>query len=57
MLAVAHILGLMMAFFAVTFVIPMLCAIVTQDGTLDDFAIAAAINIVLGLAIAAATLG
>lgn len=55
MLAVAHILGLMMAFFAVTFVIPMLCAIVTQDGTLDDFAIAAAINIVLGLAIAAAT--
>jgi trk system potassium uptake protein TrkH len=55
MLAVAHILGLMMAFFAVTFVMPMVCAIVTQDGTLDDFAIAAAINIVLGLAIAAAT--
>jgi trk system potassium uptake protein TrkH len=45
----------MMAFFAVTFVMPMVCAIVTQDGTLDDFAIAAAINIVLGLAIAAAT--
>ena len=55
MLPVAHILGLMMAFFAVTFVMPMVCAIVTQDGTLDDFAIAAAINIVLGLAIAAAT--
>ena len=55
MLAVAHILGLMMAFFAVTFVMPMVCAIITQDGTLDDFAIAAAINIVLGLAIAAAT--
>ncbi|MBU3671483.1 MAG: TrkH family potassium uptake protein [Sinobacteraceae bacterium] len=55
MLAVAHILGLMMAFFAVTFVMPMICAIITQDGTLDDFAIAAGINIVLGLAIAAAT--
>ena len=55
MLAVAHILGLMMAFFAVTFVMPMVCAIVMQDGTFDDFAIAAAINIVLGLAIAAAT--
>ncbi|MFM8517536.1 MAG: TrkH family potassium uptake protein [Nevskiaceae bacterium] len=55
MLAVAHILGLMMAFFAVTFVMPMVCALVTQDGTLDDFAIAAGINLVIGLAIAAVT--
>jgi len=55
MLAVAHILGLMMAFFAVTFVMPMVCALVTQDGTLDDFAIAAGINLVVGLAIAAVT--
>ena len=55
MLAVAHILGMMMAFFAVTFVMPMLCAIITQDGTFDDFAIAAGINVIVGLAIAGAT--
>ncbi len=55
MLAVAHILGMMMAFFAVTFVMPMLCAIVTQDGTFDDFAIAAGINVIVGLTIAGAT--
>ena len=55
MLAVAHILGMMMAFFAVTFVMPMLCAIITQDGTFDDFAIAAGINVIVGLTIAGAT--
>ena len=55
MLAVAHILGMMMAFFAVTFVMPMVCAIITQDGTFDDFAIAAGINVVIGLAIAGVT--
>jgi len=55
MLAVAHVLGLMVAFFAVTFIMPMLCAIVTQDGTFDDFAIAAGINVFVGLAIAVAT--
>ena len=55
MLAVAHILGMMMAFFAVTFVMPMLCAIIMQDGTFDDFAIAAGINVIVGLAIAGAT--
>jgi trk system potassium uptake protein TrkH len=53
--AVAHVLGLMVAFFAVTFIMPMLCAIVTQDGTFDDFAIAAGINVIVGLAIAGAT--
>jgi len=55
MLAVAHVLGLMMAFFAVTFVLPMLCAFMTGDGTLVDFASAAAINLVAGLSIAALT--
>ena len=55
MLAVAHILGMMMAFFAVTFVMPMVCAIITQDGTFDDFEIAAGINVIVGLAIAGAT--
>ena len=55
MLAVAHVLGMMMAVFAVTFLMPLVSALVFQDGTFDDFAIAAGINVVLGLAIAAAT--
>ena len=55
MLAVAHVLGMMMAVFAVTFLMPLISALVFQDGTFDDFAIAAGINVVLGLTIAAAT--
>lgn len=55
MLAVAHVLGTMMALFAITFLMPLVSALVFQDGTFDDFAIAAGINIVAGLAIAAAT--
>ncbi|MFM7706442.1 MAG: TrkH family potassium uptake protein [Gammaproteobacteria bacterium] len=55
MLAVAHVLGMMMAVFAVTFLMPLVSALVFQDGTFDDFAVAAGINVVLGLAIAAAT--
>ena len=44
MLAVAHVLGLMMAFFAVTFLMPLICAVIYQDGMFIDFAAAAAIN-------------
>lgn len=55
MLAVAHVLGMMMAVFAVTFLMPLVSALVFQDGTFDDFAVAAGINVVLGLTIAAAT--
>lgn len=55
MLAVAHILGLMMAFFAISFVMPMACAVITGDGMFEEFGIAAAINLVVGLAIAAVT--
>ncbi len=55
MLAVAHVLGMLMALFAVTFVLPLVSALVFQDGTFDDFAIAAGINVVIGLAIAGAT--
>ena len=57
MLAVAHVLGTMMALFAITFLMPLVSALVFQDGTFDDFAIAAGINIVAGLAIAAASAG
>jgi trk system potassium uptake protein len=55
MLAVAHVLGLMMAFFGVTYVMPIACSIIMQDGHMIDFAIAAAINVTVGLAIAGAT--
>jgi trk system potassium uptake protein TrkH len=55
MLAVAHVLGTMMALFAITFLMPLASALIYQDGTFDDFAIAAGINVVVGLAIAAAT--
>ncbi len=55
MLAVAHVLGLMMAFFATTFIMPMVCSIIMQDGMFIDFALAAGINVVLGLLIAALT--
>jgi trk system potassium uptake protein TrkH len=55
MLAVAHILGLMMAFFAISFVIPMVCAVITGDGMFTEFGIAALLNVVAGLAIAALT--
>ena len=55
MFAVAHVLGLMMAFFAVTFLLPLACSLITQDGMFMDFAASAAINVIVGLAIAAAT--
>jgi len=55
MLAVAHILGLMMAFFAISFVIPMVCAVITGDGMFTEFGIAGLINVVAGLSIAALT--
>ncbi|MFN5010624.1 MAG: TrkH family potassium uptake protein [Gammaproteobacteria bacterium] len=55
MLAVAHVLGMMMAVFAVTFLMPLVSALVFQDGTFDDFAVAAGINVVLGLALAGLT--
>jgi trk system potassium uptake protein TrkH len=55
MLAVAHVLGLMIAFFAISFVVPIVGSLVFQDGLAWDFALGAAINVVAGLGIAAAT--
>jgi trk system potassium uptake protein TrkH len=55
MLAVARVLGLMMAFFGLLFLLPIACSLVMQDGHVGDFIIAAAINVGLGLSIAAAT--
>ena len=44
-----------MAFFATGFIMPMVCSIIMQDGMFLDFAVAAGINVVLGLLIAALT--
>lgn len=55
MLAVAHVLGLMMAFFSITFLMPLICSLIMQDGTFKDFLFAATINIVIGLLIAGLT--
>lgn len=55
MLAVAHVLGLMMAFFATTYLMPLACSVILQDGMFIDFAAAAAINVIVGLSIAGLT--
>jgi trk system potassium uptake protein TrkH len=44
-----------MAFFGLLFVLPIVCSLVMRDGHVGDFIIAAAINVGLGLSIAAAT--
>lgn len=54
MFAVLHVLGVMLAFFAVTYLLPIACSIITGDGTLLDFVAGAAINLVVGLALALA---
>ena len=55
MLAVAHVLGLMMAFFGLLYLLPIAWSLGVQDGAVMDFVIAAGINAVAGLAVATAT--
>ncbi len=55
MLAIAHVLGLMLAFFGIAFVPPMLWSLATNDGQVLDFAVAAGLNVAAGLAVAVAT--
>lgn len=55
MLGVAHVLGLMLAVFGVTYILPILTALITGDGTAVDFLIAAAASAGAGLVIAALT--
>ena len=55
MLAVAHLLGLMMAFFGLIFVLPIVWSLGVRDGAVLDFIVAAAINGVIGTAVALAT--
>ena len=55
MLAVAHVLGSMMALFGVTYLLPIVCSLLLGDGIVADFIVAAAINVIAGIGIAAAT--
>lgn len=57
MLAVAHVLGLMLAFFSIAYVPPILWSLAAQDGQVVDFLTAAGINLFAGLSVAALTRG
>lgn len=50
--AVLRVLGLMLAFFATTYVLPIACSLIMRDGLALDFIAAAAVNLALGLALA-----
>jgi trk system potassium uptake protein TrkH len=55
LLGVAHVLGLLLAIFGATYVIPLAASLITRDGIAIDYVIAAAISSGTGLIIAAAT--
>jgi trk system potassium uptake protein TrkH len=55
MLAVAHLLGLMMAFFGLIYLLPIGWSLAVGDGAVIDFVIAGGINAVAGLVIAGLT--
>jgi trk system potassium uptake protein TrkH len=55
MLRVAHVLGLLLAMFGVTYVVPLITALLTDDGTAPDFVIAAIISAGVGGVIAVLT--
>jgi trk system potassium uptake protein len=55
LLAVAHLLGLMMAFFGLLYLLPIAWSLAVQDGAVIDFVAAGLINALVGLAVATAT--
>ena len=55
MLAVAHVLGLMMAFFGLLYVLPIVWSVAVSDGVVVDFIAAGLINALVGLVLAGAT--
>ncbi len=55
MLAVAHVLGLMMAFFGLLYLLPIAWSLGVGDGAVIDFVAAGVINAVVGLAVAFVT--
>jgi trk system potassium uptake protein len=54
-LAVAHVLGLLLGAFALSYALPIGCALLFGDGLWSRFLLAAAITAAVGLALAAAT--
>jgi trk system potassium uptake protein TrkH len=56
-LAVAHVLGLLLAFFGATYLLPIGCSIFTSDGLALFFVVAAAASTGTGLLVVAATTG
>jgi trk system potassium uptake protein TrkH len=54
-LGVAHVLGLLLAVFGATYVLPLVTALITRDGTAVDFIIAGAVSSGIGLLVAWAT--
>jgi trk system potassium uptake protein TrkH len=57
LLAVAHVLGLLLAFFGAAYVLPIVCSIFTADGLALYFVVAAASSTGAGLLIVAVTMG
>ncbi len=55
MLAVAHVLGLMMAFFGLLYLLPIGWSLAVDDGAVVDFVAAGLINVVVGIGVALAT--
>ncbi len=55
MFAVAHVLGLMMAFFGLVYLLPIAWSLGARDGAVVDFIAAAGINAVVGLGVALVT--
>jgi trk system potassium uptake protein TrkH len=55
MLAVAHFLGLLLASFALAYLLPVICSLAFGDGLAPRFLAAAALTAGVGLALAAAT--
>ncbi|MBC8027106.1 MAG: TrkH family potassium uptake protein [Steroidobacteraceae bacterium] len=55
MLAVAHVLGLMIAFFGLLYLLPIGWSLGVRDGAVLDFVAAAGINVVIGTSVALAT--
>jgi trk system potassium uptake protein len=56
-LGVAHVLGLMLAVFGVTYLLPIVCSLIYRDGLAAEFVIAAAITSGVGVSIALLTRG
>lgn len=52
MLAVAHVLGMILATFGALYMLPLAWSFLAHDGTFGDFLIAAALNVALGLGLA-----